>query len=68
MKFTAGCWDIEEDPLKLAQKMIDRIDLKRKELGIDKKRERVLFDMEMRRDLGTGGPLKDVGCHGPTPA
>jgi carbon-monoxide dehydrogenase catalytic subunit len=63
-----GCWDIEADPLKLAQKMIARIDLKRKELGIDKKRERVLFDMEMRRDLGTGGPLKDVGCHGPTPA
>ncbi|MEW6521837.1 MAG: anaerobic carbon-monoxide dehydrogenase catalytic subunit [Thermodesulfobacteriota bacterium] len=63
-----GCWDIEEDPLKLARKMIARIDLKRKELGIDKKRERVLFDMEMRRDLGTGSPLKDVGCHGPTPA
>ena len=63
-----GRWDIEEDPLKLAQKMIARIDLKRKELGIDKKRERVLFDMEMRRDLGTGGPLKDVGCHGPTPS
>ncbi|RJX35829.1 MAG: anaerobic carbon-monoxide dehydrogenase catalytic subunit [Desulfurivibrio sp.] len=63
-----GCWDIEEDPLKLARKMIARIDLKRKELGIDKKRERVLFDMEMRRDLGAGSPLKDVGCHGPTPA
>ncbi|MEW6291399.1 MAG: anaerobic carbon-monoxide dehydrogenase catalytic subunit [Thermodesulfobacteriota bacterium] len=61
-----GRWDIEEDPLKLAQKMIARIDLKRKELGIDKKRERVLFDMGMRRDLGTGGGLKDVGCHGPT--
>ncbi|MBI5558882.1 MAG: anaerobic carbon-monoxide dehydrogenase catalytic subunit [Deltaproteobacteria bacterium] len=61
-----GRWDIEEDPLKLAQKMIARIDLKRKELGIDKKRERVLFDMEMRRDLGTGGGLKDVGCHGPS--
>ncbi len=61
-----GRWDIEEDPEKLAQKMIDRIDLKRKELGIDKKRERVLFDMEMRRDLGGDG-MKDVGCHG-TPA
>lgn len=57
-------WDIEEDPIKLARKMIAHIDEKRKELGIDKKRERVLFDMEMRRDLG-GGPLKDVGCHGP---
>jgi carbon-monoxide dehydrogenase catalytic subunit len=60
-----GRWDIEEDPLQLARKMIERIDLKRRELGIDKKRERVLFDMEMRRDLGTGGGLKDVGCHGP---
>lgn len=59
-----GRWDIEEDPEKLAQKMIDRIDLKRKELGIDKKRERVLFDMAMRRDLGGEG-LKDAGCHGP---
>ena len=59
-----GRWDIEEDPEKLAQKMIDRIDLKREELGIHKKRERVLFDMEMRRDLGGDG-LQDVGCHGP---
>ncbi|MCB2182980.1 MAG: anaerobic carbon-monoxide dehydrogenase catalytic subunit [Desulfobulbaceae bacterium] len=59
-----GRWDIEEDPVKLAQKMIAHIDKKRAELGIDKKRERVLFDMEMRRDLGGGG-LHDVGCAGP---
>ena len=59
-----GKWGIEEDPLKLAQKMIAHIDKKRAELGIDKQRERVLFDMEMRRDLGTDG-LKDAGCHGP---
>jgi carbon-monoxide dehydrogenase catalytic subunit len=31
--------------------MIAHIDKKRKELGIDKARERVLYDMEMRRDL-----------------
>ncbi len=60
-----GRWDIEPDPVKLAQKMIAHIDKKRQALGIDKKRERVLFDMEMRRDLTSGGPLKDVGCHGP---
>lgn len=59
-----GRWAIEEDPVKLAQKMIATIDEKRKALGIDKKRERVLFDMEMRRDLGDGKGLGDVGCHG----
>ena len=60
-----GRWDIEEDPVKLAHKMIARIDERRAALGIDKQRERVLFDMEMRRDLGTGSGLKDAGCHGP---
>jgi carbon-monoxide dehydrogenase catalytic subunit len=35
----------------MAKKMIAHIDLKRKALGIDKARERVLMDMEMRRDL-----------------
>jgi len=59
-----GRWDIEEDPIKLAHKMIARIDERRAALGIDKQRERVLFDMEMRRDLGGGG-LKDAGCDGP---
>ncbi len=57
-----GLWEVEEDPIKLAQKMIAHIDKKRAELGIDKKRERVLFDMEMRRDLGG---IPDAGCHGP---
>ena len=50
-KAYGGKWDFENDPLKMAQKMIDHIDKKRKELGIDKARERVLFDMESRRDL-----------------
>jgi carbon-monoxide dehydrogenase catalytic subunit len=31
--------------------MIAHIDKKRKALGIDKARERVLYDMEMRREL-----------------
>ena len=31
--------------------MIAHIDLKRKALGIDKARERVLFDMDMRREM-----------------
>jgi carbon-monoxide dehydrogenase catalytic subunit len=46
-----GKWDLEVDPVKHAQKMIAHIDKKRKELGIDKARERVLFDMEARRQL-----------------
>jgi len=46
-----GKWDFEPDPIKAAQKMIAHIDEKRKALGIDKARERVLYDMEMRREL-----------------
>jgi len=50
-KELGGKWDFENDPVKMAQKMIEHIDKKRKELGIDKARERVLFDMEDRREL-----------------
>jgi len=46
-----GKWDFEVDPLKMAKLVIDHIDKKRKALGIDKARERVLYDMEMRREL-----------------
>jgi len=46
-----GMWDFEPDPIKHAQKMIAHIDKKRKALGIDKARERILYDMEMRREL-----------------
>ena len=46
-----GMWDFEPDPIRAAQKMIEHIDKKRKALGIDKARERVLYDMEMRREL-----------------
>jgi len=46
-----GKWAFEPDPIKAAQLMIDHIDKKRKALGIDKARERVLFDMEKRREL-----------------
>lgn len=60
-----ACWDYEEDPIKLAQKMIKAIDGKREALGINKKQDRVLYDMEMRRDLdagATGQGLSGVGC------
>jgi carbon-monoxide dehydrogenase catalytic subunit len=46
-----GKWDLEPDPELAAKKMIAHIDLKRKALGIDKARERVLYDMAMRREL-----------------
>src|SRR5512135_530112 len=46
-----GKWDFEMDPEIMAKKMIAHIDLKRKALGIDKARERVLMDMEMRRTM-----------------
>jgi anaerobic carbon-monoxide dehydrogenase catalytic subunit len=46
-----GMWDFQPDPLKAAQLMIAHIDKKRQALGIDKARERVLYDMAMRREL-----------------
>ena len=46
-----GKWDFQPDPVRAAQLMIAHIDSKRKALGIDKARERVLYDMAMRREL-----------------
>jgi carbon-monoxide dehydrogenase catalytic subunit len=46
-----GMWDLEADPIKHARKMIAHIDKKRKALGIDKARERVLMDMADRQKL-----------------
>jgi carbon-monoxide dehydrogenase catalytic subunit len=50
-----GRWDVASDPLEMARKMIAHIDAKRKALGIDKARERVLYDMEARRKLEAEG-------------
>jgi len=50
-KLYGGMWDMEVDPIKHAHKMIAHIDKKRKALGIDKARERVLMDMAARREL-----------------
>ncbi|MBN1176483.1 MAG: anaerobic carbon-monoxide dehydrogenase catalytic subunit [Dehalococcoidales bacterium] len=50
-KTLGGMWDFEPDPIEAAHKMIAHIDKKRKALGIDKARERVLYDMETRREL-----------------
>jgi anaerobic carbon-monoxide dehydrogenase catalytic subunit len=46
-----GAWAFENDPVKAAHLMIAHIDKKRKALGLEKARERVLFDMAMRRAL-----------------
>jgi carbon-monoxide dehydrogenase catalytic subunit len=46
-----GKWDCEADPIKHAHKMIAHIDKKRKELGIDKARDRILMDMADRQKL-----------------
>jgi carbon-monoxide dehydrogenase catalytic subunit len=46
-----GMWDVESDPIKHAHLMIAHIDKKRKELGIDKARERVMMDMADRQAL-----------------
>jgi carbon-monoxide dehydrogenase catalytic subunit len=46
-----GKWGFAIDPKKMADMMIAHIDKKRKDLGIDKSRERVLVDMTARREL-----------------
>lgn len=50
-KLYGGKWDLEADPIKHAHLMIAHIDKKRKELGIDKARERQLMSMEDRQQL-----------------
>jgi carbon-monoxide dehydrogenase catalytic subunit len=46
-----GHWAVEPDEAKAAGMIIDHINGKREKLGISKGKERVLFDMEMRRQL-----------------
>jgi carbon-monoxide dehydrogenase catalytic subunit len=46
-----GKWGFAVDPHEMARMMIAHIDKKRKALGIDAARERVLVDMAARRDI-----------------
>ena len=46
-----GKWGFTPDPYEMAEMMIAHIDKKRKALGIDKARDRVLVDMADRRDM-----------------
>jgi carbon-monoxide dehydrogenase catalytic subunit len=47
-----GKWGFAQDPHDIAQLMIAHIDKKRKALGLDKGKERVLMDMQDRRAIG----------------
>ncbi len=46
-----GKWGFTADPYEMARMMIAHIDKKRKALGLDKSRERVLMDMADRRSM-----------------
>ena len=46
-----GHWGVESEPEDMARVMIEAIDKKREALGIQEKKERVLFDMAMRREI-----------------
>jgi len=50
-EYFKNTWDFEPDPEKMVGKILSHIDSKREALGIMAKRERVLFDMAMRREL-----------------
>lgn len=54
-------WGVAETAEDIADAMIAAIDVKRDALGINKKQERVLMDMQMRRDL-QGEALPGAGC------
>ncbi|MDI6725324.1 MAG: anaerobic carbon-monoxide dehydrogenase catalytic subunit [Smithellaceae bacterium] len=53
-KIVGGKWDVVEDPYEMARRMLAHIDKKRKALGIDKARDRVLMDMADRQKLAAG--------------
>ncbi len=48
---TGGKWACEPDTAKLTALLIDHINKKRAGLGIDRAKERVLYDMEMRQKI-----------------
>ncbi len=50
-KDVGGKWAFERDPVKAARMMIEHIEGKRDALGINKEKERKLYDMEDRREL-----------------
>ncbi len=49
-----GMWAVEPDTGKMAGLIIDHINKKREKLGISKGKKRVLYNMQMRRELDGG--------------
>ncbi len=61
-------WLVARTAEEFANVMIDKIKEKRKNLGIDKPKPRVLYDMAMRRALESPkvtSPFHGLGCFGP---
>ncbi|HUV65573.1 MAG TPA: hypothetical protein VMW24_16870, partial [Sedimentisphaerales bacterium] len=50
-KDLGGRWAVESDPVKAAEMILEHIEGKRDALGINKEKERKLYDMEDRRAL-----------------
>ena len=50
-KDLGGHWAVESDPVKAAEMILQHIESKRDALGINKKKERKLYDMADRRAL-----------------
>jgi len=50
-KDVGGRWAVESDPVKAAVMILEHIENKRNALGINKKKERKLYDMADRRAL-----------------
>ncbi|CAK8717520.1 MAG: Ni-dependent carbon monoxide dehydrogenase precursor [Candidatus Electronema aureum] len=59
-----ACWGVASEPLDIAKAMIAAIEEKREALGINKKKERVLMDMAMRREIEAGKGIGGAGCGG----
>ncbi|UCC98506.1 MAG: anaerobic carbon-monoxide dehydrogenase catalytic subunit [Phycisphaerales bacterium] len=50
-KDLGGHWAVESDPVKAAEMILEHIEAKRDALGINREKERKLYDMEDRRAL-----------------
>jgi carbon-monoxide dehydrogenase catalytic subunit len=59
-----ACWGVASEPLDIAKAMLAAIEEKREALGINKKKERVLMDMAMRREIEAGKGIGGMGCGG----
>jgi carbon-monoxide dehydrogenase catalytic subunit len=66
-KYFGGSWRVARTANEFVNVMMDRINSKRKDLGIDKPKPRILYDMAMRRNLEAQryvSPFHGLGCFG----